>query len=329
MDGLNHPWSVVWLTDWQLLISERNGDLLLIERAANKAIKTVLKLPPKINVYAHGQGGLLDLALDPQYHQNGWIYLSYSDDDDHGSTTALARFKITNKRLHNWQQLYMSAPRIDSSHHFGGRIAFDGRYLYLSVGDRGMRSLAQKTDNDIGKILRLHPDGSMAKENPFHNAIYSYGHRNPQGLIYHNGILLAHEHGPRGGDEINVIKKGANYGWPIISHGREYLSGMQVGVGRYKKGMSQPLYHWTPSIAPSGFAYYQGGANDNWHHSLLVGSLKFRQLVRLVWRNNQIVDEERLLTNVFGRIRDVRLRNGNIYLLTDSANGKLIELIAP
>ena len=326
--GLNHPWSFIWLNKKQILLTERNGDLLLFDEG--KKIPLTLEL----DIYAHGQGGLLDLALHPNYQKNGWIYLSYSKDKLKGASTAVSRFKIKNKAITNHQLLYQAKPYINSSHHFGGRLVFDNNhYLYLSVGDRGKRHFAQQTNNDIGKILRLHDDGRIPEDNPFSNAIYSYGHRNPQGLININGNIIAHEHGPRGGDEINIINRGVNYGWPVISYGREYISNKPVGIGTHKQGMAQPLYQWTPSIAPSGLAYY--GTDDantkktgikQWENNLLVGSLKFKQLVRLVLKNNQVIEEERLLTNVFGRIRDVKVKGGTIYLLIDSSQGQLIKL---
>lgn len=332
VERLNHPWAVVFLSDDKILISERNGDLILVERGK----KIVLDLPI-IDIFAQGQGGLLDLSLHPNYKKNGWIYLTYSRyDDDLGASTALARFKIAQNKLSHWQLLYVANAHQQTARHFGSLIAFDDDgYLYMSVGDRGKRHQAQNNQNDIGSILRLYDDGRIPDDNPFNNAVYSYGHRNPQGLIYYNGALISHEHGPRGGDELNIIKKGVNYGWPKISYGREYVSNATIGQ-THKVAMAQPNYYWVPSIAPSGMAVYQAPINNktpttktrtlNWQNDLLIGSLKFEQLVRLSRTGDKIKNEERLFTKKFGRIRDVVVRDGNIYLLTDARNGKLIKL---
>ncbi len=319
ISGLNHPWSVVFLNNNRLLITQRNSDLLLFD----KGQKITLDLPV-IDIYAQGQGGLLDLALAPDYQTSGWVYMSYSKaDDDFAASTALVRFQLKNNKISNYQELYVAKPYIDSSHHFGGRIVFDDKgYVYLSVGDRGRRSFAQNTNNDIGKILRLNPNGTVPKDNPFNNAIYSYGHRNPQGMIYFNQQLIAHEHGPRGGDELNIIKKGVNYGWPIISYGREYITNIPVGISTHKDGMAQPIHYWTPSIAPSGLT----AIKQNGKTALFIGSLKFRELAILTIKNNKIQSEKRQFKNSFGRIRDVRIRNNKLYILTDSSDGKLIEV---
>lgn len=335
VQGLNHPWAVVFLSDDKILISERNGDLVLFKQGK----KIVLDLPV-IDVFAQGQGGLLDLSLHPNYKNNGWIYLTYSRyDDDLGASTALVRFKIKQNKLSNWQLLYVANAHQHTAHHFGSRIAFDDDgYVYVSVGDRGKRHQAQNNKNDIGSILRLHDDGRIPDDNPFNNAVHSYGHRNPQGLIYHNGELISHEHGPRGGDELNIIKKGVNYGWPVISYGREYTSNATIGQ-THKDGMAQPNYYWVPSIAPSGMAVYQTPSKSstqttkvkppNWQNNLLIGSLKFAQLVRLTRMRDKIKNEQRLFTQKFGRIRDVVVRHSHIYLLTDANNGKLIRLSLP
>lgn len=320
VDGLNHPWAVVFLDENRLLISQRNDDLLLVDQGK----KIPLELPI-IDVFAQGQGGLLDLALHPDYLKNGWIYLSYSNyDDDLGASIVLARFKLKNQQIQHWQMLYIADAYQHTSHHFGGRIAFDDKnYLYLTIGDRGKRHQAQNTSNDMGTILRLHDDGIIPQDNPFNNAIYSYGHRNPQGLVYHQGQLIAHEHGPRGGDELNIINAGKNYGWPVISYGKEYSSNMPVGIGTHKAGMQQPIHYWVPSIAPSGLAVYP---QDNNQQTLLIGSLKFKQVVVLTKNDNAITAENRLFSNEFGRVRDVVVRDNFVYLLTDASNAQLIKL---
>lgn len=326
--GLNHPWSLVFLTHSTVLISERNGGLVLLELTKGKRTKLDI---PATDVYARGQGGLLDLALHPDYVNNGWIYLSYSGLNESGSSTKIVRFKLKQNTLTHWQQIYTASPRLNSAHHFAGRLVFDDDgYLYISVGDRGHRQLAQNTSNDIGKILRLNDNGSIPKDNPFNNAIYSYGHRNPQGLIFNQGMLIAHEHGPRGGDELNIIKKGVNYGWPIISYGKEYSSNQAVGIGTHKSGMAQPVHYWVPSIAPSGLAVYQAHNNSNnqgWQGQLLIGSLKFKELVNLTLNSRfKVIDEQRLWQNKFNRIRDIKVQNGRIYILSDTKNGQLFEL---
>lgn len=319
ISNLNHPWAVVFLSDNKFIISERNSNLLLFDNG-NKIILST----KSIKVFAKGQGGLLDLALHPNYKNNGWIYLSYSRYSNKGATTALARFKVKNNKINKLQDIYTANAWSDTSHHFGGAIAFaDDGHLYLSVGDRGNRYMAQQTTTDMGKILRLKYNGKIAKNNPFNNAIYSYGHRNPQGLVYYQKQLLEHEHGARGGDEFNIIHSGNNYGWPIASYSREYVSNRVIGVTN-KKGTAKPIHYWTPSIAPSGMAIYKNLHNKK--SNILIGSLKKSQLHLLQLSGNKISKENILFANKFGRIRNITVHNGVIYLLTDEDRGKLIAI---
>jgi len=327
VDKLNHPWAVEWLTENQILISERNGDLVLFNPDDNS--RTKLEIPAL--VYRRGQGGVLDLKKHPNYHQNSNIYITFSikkSKYQNLATTALARFNINKNKIENYEILYTAKPWQNSNRHFGSRIVFDqNNLIYFSVGDRGNRKLAQDLTSDLGKIIYLQDDGNFVKNPPFKQnpAVFSYGHRNPQGLLFHNGILYEHEHGPRGGDEVNIIEKGSNYGWAVISYGKEYLSNRQVGEGVAKEGMEQPLHYWTPSIAPSGFDILIK-KDHPWHNDFFVGSLKFGYLERLELKNNKVVKSEKLYGDSWGRVREVNIRNGDIYILTDSKKGKLIKL---
>ena len=335
--GLAHPWAFAFLPDGRILVTERPGRLRIIEngRLHPRAIEG---LPP---ITAVGQGGLLDIALHPNYKNNGWIYLSYAEPSKGSlfekSSTAVARVRLQGHRLVDLQHLFSMGGKSRSGRHFGSRLLFDrAGYLYVTLGERGDRPRAQDLNDHAGSIIRLHDDGTIPKDNPFYGnpkakaEIYSYGHRNPQGITLHpkNGDIWAHEHGPQGGDEINLIQAGRNYGWPIITYGVNYVIGTQVGEGTHKAGMEQPLYQWTPSIAPSGMAFYTGDKFKAWRGDLFVGSLKFQLLVRLELDGSKIVKEERLLQGQLGRIRDVRNGpDGYLYLLTDAADGRLVRLI--
>ena len=259
----------------------------------------------------------MDLKKHPHYHSNGWIYLTYSAQSEDGATTVLARFKLIKQEITDWQVLFTAKPWGDNSRHFGSRIAFDNEnYVYITIGDRGERDLAQSLQHHHGSIIRLHSDGKVPKDNPFSEipAVYSYGHRNPQGLWFdkQKNRLWSHEHGPRGGDELNVISKGKNYGWPIISYGNEYWSNLPVSDKTHQAGMQQPAHYWTPSIAPSGLIRYAGDEFAKWNGSFLLGSLKFGQLVRIEVALRaghtfafKVTQEERLLDGKLGRIRAV------------------------
>ncbi|MCW8830215.1 MAG: PQQ-dependent sugar dehydrogenase, partial [Gammaproteobacteria bacterium] len=267
---------------------------------------------------------------------NGWIYFSFSAENEQGIGTEVARARLEGMKLTDLEILFRVEKKSGGGRHFGSRLVFDREnYLYISVGERGDRPRAQDINDHAGSIIRLHDDGRVPKDNPFagqRNAkaeIYSYGHRNPQGMTLHpeTGEVWTHEHGPQGGDEINIIQSGKNYGWPVITYGVNYVWGTKIGEGSHRPGMEQPLYYWDPSIAPSGMAFYDGDKFSQWKGHLFVGSLKFQLLVRLEIKNNKVIKETRLLAGEYGRIRDVRNGpDGYIYLLTDEADGRLLRL---
>ncbi len=277
---LTIPWGMAFLPDGSMLINEKSGELIHF----NDGVKTLIEGLPEI--YVRGQGGLLDIKLHPDYKENGWIYFSHASEegDGDGGNTAIIRAKLDGKKLVDYQLLYKAGPNTKKGQHFGSRLAFDTQgYLYFSIGERGNRDEnPQDLTRDCGKIYRIHDDGRIPDDNPFINtanakkAIYSYGHRNPQGMIRHpeTGEIWTHEHGPKGGDEINIIKKGANYGWPVISYGINY-KGTTFTEFTAKPGMEQPLFYWVPSIAPSGMAFVNSEIYPAWKGNILVGSLNF------------------------------------------------------
>ncbi|MBF0470191.1 MAG: PQQ-dependent sugar dehydrogenase [Gammaproteobacteria bacterium] len=331
-DQLSHPWGMAFLSADEILITERVGRL---RRFVNgKLLPKAIEGLPEIS--AIGQGGLLDIALHPDYPNNGWIYLSYVAGDGDGIGTEVVRGKLKGDRLQQIEKIFTLLPKSKPGYHFGSRIAFDHQgYLYITLGDRGDRPRAQDLADHAGSVIRLHGDGSIPTDNPFYNQkgkraeIYSYGHRNLQGATTNpkSGAIWTHEHGPQGGDEINIIHSGANYGWPIITYGVNYGSGTPIGEGKAKAGVEQPLYYWVPSIAPSGMTFYSGDKIPQWQGDLFVGSLKFQLLVRLGIQEDKVISEERLFEGEFGRIRDVRTGvDGYLYLLTDADRGKLIRL---
>ena len=332
--GLEYPWSLAQLPDGSLLITEKPGRLLHLN--ADFADRSLVEGVPEV-VWA-GQGGLLDVVLHPEYGQadNRWVYLSYSKACPAGFTTALSRYRLQGNRLENGRLLFEARPCGGLTWHFGGRLAFDADgYLFLTVGDRGEREKVQGLDSHWGKLIRLHEDGRIPADNPFAGdsgalpEVYSYGHRNPQGLAWNpfDGRLWLHEHGPKGGDELNRIRAGANYGWPRVTHGREYTGGM-ISEQTHAPGMEPPVQHWTPSIAPSGFAVYDGDAFAEWRGSFLVGALKFRSVYRVQLQAGGQVHEQVLPEPKEHRIRDVRvLADGLIYLLTDDSDGQLLRLV--
>lgn len=330
--GLEHPWSLAFLPDGRMLITERPGRLRVV-RDGRLLPRPVDGTP---EVVARGQGGLLEVAVHPDFESNGWVYLTYAAPAAGGLGTELARGKLLGSdRLDSVQVLYRAEPKSRGGRHFGSRLAFtpDGM-LIMTLGERGDQDRAQDLSDPAGSVIRLRDDGRVPRDNPFvarsavRPEIFSYGNRNPQGLAIHptTGAIWAHEHGPRGGDEINVIRGGVNYGWPVITHGVAY-SGLKMGEGTHKPGMEQPVHFWDPSIAPSGMAFYTGNAFPGWRGDLLVGALKFQLLVRLELDGQRVVHEERLLEERLGRIRDVRQGpDGLIYLLTDSEDGVLARL---
>jgi glucose/arabinose dehydrogenase len=336
--GLSNPWSVAWLPSGDLLITERGGRLRLVGKDFSLDPSPIKGLPA---VTASGQGGLFDVAVHPRYRQNGWVYLSYAEAPMPGrmaaSGTALIRGRIAAGSLVDIERLFSMHPRSRGGRHFGGRIVLDGRgFVYLTLGDRGEEDRAQKPNDHAGTVIRLHEDGRIPQDNPFVNQpeippeVFSRGHRNIQGAALHPGTgeLWAHEHGPQGGDELNIVRSGKNYGWPKITYGVNYVTGTRIGEGTEKTGLEQPVHVWIPSIAPSGLAFYEADAFAAWRGSLFLGALRGQTLVRLQLNGNRVVAEERLLTQEVGRLRDVRVGpDGLIYLLTDdSTGGELMRL---
>ena len=332
--GLNHPWSMAWLPNGDMLVTEREGQLRRIDRNFRLDPKPIEGLPKDIEV--SGQGGLFDVALHPDHARNGWVYLSYAQRQSGGVSTALGRARLQGHRLVDWQLLFSMKPASRGGRHFGGRIAFDRQgHVFLTLGDRGDEERAQRPKDHAGSVIRLHDDGRVPANNPFVNdpqqlpEVFSRGNRNIQGAAIHpqTGELWTQEHGPQGGDEVNIIRSGRNYGWPTITHGVNYVTGTRIGVGSQKAGLEQPLHVWVPSIAPSGMAFYDAAAFPAWRGSVFVGALRGQALVRLTLQGNTVVAEERLLTQQVGRIRDVRVGpDGWVYLLTDSPDGELIRL---
>ena len=333
LKGLEYPWSVAFLPDGRMLVTERVGRLRLVGQDLRMDPKPIAGLP---DVAATGQGGLFDVVLHPEHAQNGWIYWAYNAPGAGGWGTALARGKLQGSRMTEVQVLFSMKPKTRSSQHFGGRIVFDkAGMLYLTLGDRGDKERAQKLDDHAGSVIRLHDDGRVPIDNPFTKRVealpekWTLGNRNMQGASLHpkTGELWTHEHGPQGGDEVNVMRSGLNYGWPVITYGVNYGFGTRIGEGQTKPGMVQPLHLWVPSIAPSGMAFVSGSKFPQWTGDLLVGALRDQMLVRLELDGEKVVREERLLRGLVGRIRDVRMGpDGLVYLLTDDAEGALLRL---
>ena len=322
LTGLSSPWGIAQLPNGDLLVTDRAGTLHWVNRAGEK--KIVSGTP---QVVAEGQGGLLDVAIDPAFAKNGFIYLSYSKGKKEGNqtvaTTAIFKAKLENGALINGKDIFVAEPWSRARHHYGSRIVFDkAGFLYFSVGDRGNQAEnPQSLASDAGKIHRIKSDGTIPADNPFvktagaRPSIYSYGHRNPQGVYYHAGRneIWAHEHGPRGGDEVNVVEKGKNYGWPVISYGINY-DGKAFTNLTEKEGMEQPEIYWIPSIAPSGMTFVTSDKYPNWKGDLVAGSLRFKYLNRCIVKDGKIVGEEKLLPNS-GRMRSVVMgQDGFMYI---------------
>ncbi len=331
-EGLDQPWSLAFLPDGRMLVTEKRGGLRVINQGKLEP-RPIAGLP---EVTVHGQGGLHDVALHPQFEKNRLVYLAYAARGDDGVGTELARGRLAGERLENVQVLFRQSPKGRAGQHFGGRIVFDrAGYLYLTLGDRGEKERAQRPGDHAGSVIRLHDDGRVPADNPFAGKPgwkpekYTLGNRNMQGAALHpqTGVLWTHEHGPQGGDEVNIMRAGANYGWPVITYGVNYGIGTKIGEGTHKAGMQQPIHVWVPSIAPSGMAFYTGERFPRWKGNLFVGALRGAMLVRLALDGEKVVKEERLLQNALGRIRDVRMGpDGFIYLLTDDAEGVLARL---
>jgi glucose/arabinose dehydrogenase len=342
--GLENPWSIAFLPgferDGRALVTERPGRLRIVNVRTGEVGPPVEGVPA---VVARGQGGLLDVALHPQFESNRFVYLSYSEPgtgaDEGRNSTAVARGRLDGNRLADVQVIFRQQPKVDSRAHFGSRMVFDrdGR-LFVTLGDRfSRRDDAQTLDNHHGKIVRIEADGKVPADNPFVGRagalpeIWSYGHRNVQGAALHpvTGQLWTHEHGAQGGDEVNIADRGRNYGWPVITFATEYVTGFKIGEGSAKAGMEQPLAHWAPrGIAPSGMAFVTSDRYPGWQGQMLVGALRGESVLRLRFdEQRKLVQEERLLQGA-ARIRDVRQApDGWIYLLTDSRDGQVLRLM--
>lgn len=327
---LENPWGIAWLPDGRMLVTERSGEIWVFENERH----TGRKLSGFPDTYARGQGGLMDIQLHPAYIDNGWIYVTYAKPGVDGGGTALVRFQLEGNGISNLQTLYETSPFSTSGVHFGSRIVFDkAGYVYFSTGERGTKENAQHLSNDLGKIHRLHDDGRIPADNPFmdsvnaKHSIWSFGHRNVQGMAYDptNDIIYATEHGPRGGDELNVIEKGKNYGWPSITYGIDY-SGAIISAHTEMEGMEQPVHYWTPSIGACGLLFYHGDRFPEWKNNLFAGALALSHIERIELSNGRYIHGEKLLPDI-GRIRCVaQSPDGFIVVLTEDP-GMVLRLV--
>lgn len=335
--GLVHPWGLAFLPDGRMLVTERPGRLRIV--APDGTVSDPVDHVPAVYAQGQGQGGLLDVALDPDYASNGWIYLSYAElRDDVTNATAVRRARLSGSALTDQQVIFRQQPAVESPAHFGGRLVFDrGGRLFITLGERSSRHFidrAQSLADHFGKVVRIERDGGIPADNPFvghadaRPEIWSLGHRNPQGAALHPGTgeLWISEHGPKGGDELNVVRARRNYGWPVITYGTAY-SGDPIGIGTHQEGMEQPLHYWVPSIGTSGLAFYTADRIPGWNGSVFVGGLAARQLVRLEMQGETVRHVEVMFAELRERIRDVRQGpDGFLYLLTDSPQGRLLRV---
>lgn len=334
--GLEAPWSLAFLPNGTMLVSERKGRLRLVE-PSGKLSEPLDGVP---EVHASGQGGLLDVVISPDFERDATIFFSYAEPTQGGARTAVARAQLDMQklRLEKVRRIFAQQDDPSGGYHFGSRLAFgrDGM-LFVTLGDRNtLRERSQQLDSHLGKIVRIAPDGSTPPDNPFVDQpddalseIWSYGHRNVQGAAIHpdSAALWTHEHGPRGGDEVNVVKAGANYGWPEVTHGRSYVTRLPFGEATERAGIEAPLHYWTPvSIAPAGMAFYTGEAFPQWQGNLFIGALAGRKLVRLELDGEEVVAEHALLEDYGARIRDVRMGPDEYLYLLDETNGRVIRL---
>jgi glucose/arabinose dehydrogenase len=330
--GLKTPWGMAFLPDGSMLFTERGGDLHLVKNG-KLAPKPIAGVP---KVHAKGQGGLLDVELHPDYKKNGWIYLTYSapvDSVSGGSTTTLMRARLKDNTLVDQETLFQGLPAVKAAHHYGSKIVFDNAgYVYFSMGDRGEMANAQLLSNHRGKTFRLHDDGKVPADNPFVNTpgakpeIFTYGNRNPQGLAKHpvTGEIWETEHGPKGGDELNILHGGKNYGWPTITYGINYDNTI-ITTDTVKEGMEQPVIFWRPSIGPCGLAFVTSDKYPGWKNNLLAGSMAFTYLERIELDGNKVVHQEKLLDKI-GRIRDITQGpDGYVYLAIEGP-GMIVRL---
>ncbi len=327
---LKNPWGMTFLSDGRMLVTERAGEILVFQNDQFTGIR--LKGVPA--VFNEGQGGLLDIKAHPDYAKNGWIYITYAKPVEGGATTAVMRFKLKGNEMVDQQEIFTAKPYIKANFHFGSRIVFDkNNYLFVSSGERGTQPKVQELDNDHGKIHRLFDDGRVPEDNPFakqkgaNASIWTYGHRNPQGMVYDaaNDRVWAVEHGPKGGDELNLIEKGKNYGWPKTSYGINY-NGTVLTPYKEMEGVTNPVRYWVPSIAPCGMTIVTSDKYGDWKGDLLVGALSFKHIARMELEGTRFVKEEKLLQDV-GRVRAVaESPDGFIYALTEGP-GKMVKLI--
>ena len=328
-DGFKNPWGMVWLPDGRMLVTERAGEILIFKDDKY----TGEKLTGVPAVFAKGQGGLLDITLHPDYKNNQWIYIAYSKPVEGGATTAISRFKLNGNQVTDLQELFTAKPYIPADYHFGSRIVFDkNNFLFFSAGERGTQPKVQELNNDHGKIHRLYDDGRVPEDNPFvkqkgaNGSIWSYGHRNPQGMVYDKATdrLWAAEHGPKGGDELNLIEKGKNYGWPKTCYGINY-DGTILTEFKELPGVQNPARYWVPSIAPCGITIVTSDKYPSWKGNILVGALAFKHIARVELKDTTYVKEEKLLQDM-GRFRDVKESpDGFIYAITEGP-GLLLKL---
>jgi glucose/arabinose dehydrogenase len=332
--GLENPWAIAFLPDGRKLITERPGKLRLLEKDGKLS-----EVPGVPEVAAVGQGGFLDVVLAPDFEKSRRIYFTFAEPRGIVNGTAVAHARLAGEggksKLEDVTVIFRMEPGRGGGFHFGSRLAFapDGN-LFVTLGERNAMQPAQDLTGHLGKVVRIAPDGSVPKDNPFvkredaRPEIWSYGHRNPQGAAIHpvSGKLWTNEHGARGGDEINIPEAGKNYGWPVIAYGRHY-SGAKIGEGTHKEGMGQPIHYWDPSIGPSGMAFYTGDAFPAWKGNLFIGAMPLRHLQRLELDGEKVVHEERLLIGLGERIRDVRQApDGTIWVLTDGRSGRALRL---
>ncbi|MEL6624912.1 MAG: PQQ-dependent sugar dehydrogenase [Bacteroidota bacterium] len=328
--GIDVPWGIAFLPDGDMLVTDRQGDFYRFREG--EPLHRIGNVP---KVRAAGQGGLMDVEVHPQYAQNGFIYLSYSKPKGAENTTAVLRARLENDRLVDVKEIFEAQPYVSTRHHYGSRLEFDtAGYLYLSVGDRGRREdHPQYLTNACGKIHRIHDDGSIPEGNPFVDqpdavrSIFSYGHRNPQGLAMNpeSGEIWDNEHGPRGGDEINRIEKGKNYGWPVISYGINY-NGSKFTDITAKEGMEQPVDYWVPSIGVCGMTFVSGDQFPNWKGDILSGSLRFNYIHRTIMEGNKVIGEEKLLPNI-GRLRTVAMGPDGFVYIGKENPGYVLRLV--
>ena len=326
-DGLSHPWSMAFLDDGALLVTERTGQLRRVSSSGDVS-EPIAGVPP---VYFAGQGGLHDIALDPEFVDNRTVYLSYAEGNPGQNQTAVARAVLSESSLVDVEVIFRVTPAKDTPVHYGARLAFmrDGTLL-LTTGDGfDYRESAQDIESGLGKVIRINTDGSPAAGNPFPEApyVWSYGLRNPQGLaVARDGTVFLHEHGPAGGDEVNVLEAGANYGWPAITYGLDY-NGAYVSPYTEWEGMQQPLHYWVPSIAPSGLVVYEGNMFSEWQGDLLVGALVDREVRRLEIDAGSVVNEQRVFSEIDERVRDIRVaHDGAIFVVADAEPGKILRV---